>query len=383
MSTELEREFLSKGYRRERDGVDLISPDNKCAYEIKTSDRGIRELRNAAFGLAFALSQNPRIRQGFVLASLDRISAKRVMTEWTHIRQILLPDLASRIHLAAVVQEKDVVEVPKGARTPVVDRFFEIARRRSKERAPTGVKVAGTTVVTTWKHLEVEKVLLHRWLLGEGTIPIGTLCRQVGCSYPTATQTIGRLGAGNLIVRGRGRSVGLAKYPRDRWAELLRAQRLVYPPMQFVSSINEPGAVDSIVRRLNRLRPSGAAVGGVVAARRWDPSFDLNGTPRVDVVLQTPAKRSAAADDDWIRIASEFVRRIDPALNPKSPQVNGATVLVLHAMYRKEPLFLEEPRATMPWADPVEVICHLNELGLTAQAGQMLQRLRAGNQTHE
>jgi hypothetical protein len=30
----------------------------------------------------------------------------------------------------------------------------------------------------------------------------------------------------------------------------------------------------------------------------------------------------------------------------------------------------------MPWADPVEVLCHLNDLGLSAQAGQLIQRLR-------
>ena len=381
MESELEREFLSKGFSTVPDGANLITPDGKDAYAVKFGGRGVRDLRSAVFGLAMFLSQNPKVRRGHALTSLIRISSKRVTTEWERIQRVLLPDLAARIHLAAIVHGTDVVEMPRAERTPVIARFIEMAKKPSGGRNRS-TPAPDPAVGMTWKHLEVEKVLLHRWLLGEGAIPIGTLCRQVGCSYPTATQTIGRLSANDLIVRGRGRSVGLAKYPRDRWAELLRAQRLVYPPMEFAGSINEPGAVDSIVRRLNRLRPSGAAMGGVIAARRWDPSFDLNGTPRVDVVLQTPAGRSAA-DDDWIRVASEFVRRIDPALKAKSPQVNGATVLVLHAMYRKEPLFLEEPQATMPWADPVEVICHLNELGLTAQAGQMLQRLRAGNQTHE
>jgi hypothetical protein len=45
-------------------------------------------------------------------------------------------------------------------------------------------------------------------------------------------------------------------------------------------------------------------------------------------------------------------------------------------MYRKDPLFLDEPQSPMPWADPVEVLCQLNDLGLTAQAGQLIQRLR-------
>jgi hypothetical protein len=45
-------------------------------------------------------------------------------------------------------------------------------------------------------------------------------------------------------------------------------------------------------------------------------------------------------------------------------------------MYRKDSLFLDEAQSPMPWADPVEVLCHLNDLGLTAQAGQLIQRLR-------
>jgi hypothetical protein len=56
--------------------------------------------------------------------------------------------------------------------------------------------------------------------------------------------------------------------------------------------------------------------------------------------------------------------------------MQGSTVLALHAMYRKSPLFLVEPQSPIPWADPVEVLCHLNDLGLTAQAGQLIQRLR-------
>ena len=51
-------------------------------------------------------------------------------------------------------------------------------------------------------------------------------------------------------------------------------------------------------------------------------------------------------------------------------------MLVLHRTYRREALFLEEAGAAMPWADPVEVICHLNEMGLTAQAGELVRRLR-------
>lgn len=200
----------------------------------------------------------------------------------------------------------------------------------------------------------------------------------MGCSYPTAIQAVRRLSATGLVARGRGRSVAVVRYPRDRWSELLRAQRLVYPPEEFVHRIPEPEAVDGLLRRLNRLRPKGAALGGVVAARRWDPSFDLNGTPRVDVVMHTVAPSGSVSAVD----AAEFVRSLDPALKRRSPQVQGATVLVLHRMYRKDPLSLDDPQSPIPWADPVDILCHLNDLGLTVQAGQLLRHF-AGKQNHE
>jgi hypothetical protein len=386
MESGLTSQFLSIGYHEEpEEGADLVSPDGGVAYEIKLTGRGVRDLRSAVVGLAIFLAHHPIAKHGYVLASLIRISSKRVRNEWERIQKTLRQDLAARMYLVAVIDRAEVIQVPKVQHTPVVDRFLELAvtaldSASQSTSSPERTTRTGSSPATTWKHLEVEKVLLHRWLLGEKTLPIGALCGQVGCSYPTATEVIRRLSDHDLILRGRGRSVALRKYPRDRWPELLRAQRLIYPPAEFIDPIAEPGAVDAIARRLNRLRPKDAALGGVIAARRWDPSFDLNGTPRVDVVLHTPVGR-APSGEEWIRTATEFVRRIDPALKLRTPQARGATVLVLHPLYRRNALFLEEPQSPMPWADPVEVLCHLNDLGLTAQAAQLLQRLRQDSTT--
>jgi hypothetical protein len=385
MESGLTSQFLSIGYHEEpEDGADLVSPDGHVVYEIKLAGRGVRDLRSAVVGLATFLAHRPAATTGYVLVSLIRISATRVRTEWERIQKTLRPELATRMHLVAVIDGTEVIRLPEAQPTVVVERFLELATRPTADSQSTAFQErktrTGASRATTWKHLEVEKVLLHRWLLGEKTLPIGALCGQVGCSYPTATEVIRNLSEHDLILRGRGRSVALKKYPRERWAELFRAQRLIYPPAEFMNPIAEPGAVDVIARRLNRLRPKGAALGGVIAARRWDPSFDLNGTPRVDVVLHTPVKR-APSGEEWLASATDFVRRIDPALKLRTPQARGATVLVLHPIYRRNALFLDEPQSPVPFADPVEVLCHLNDLGLTAQAAQLLQRLRQDSTT--
>jgi hypothetical protein len=384
MEPDLTRQFLAQGYSAVSDGADLLSRDGREAYEIKLGGRGVRDLRDAALRLATFCVRHPNVERGYVLASLVRISPHRVRAEWDLIKQVLLPGISARLQLLAVVDGTEIAEPPHPIATPVIDWFLDLAKETAgpdsrSSGGPGDESGTSSPPGVGWKHLEVEKVLLHRWLLGEGPIAVGTLSRQVGCSYPTAIQAIRRLSADELIHRGRGRSVALAEYPRDRWAELFRAQRLVYRPVEFVDPTAEPGAVDGILRRLNRLRPKGAALGGVVAARRWDPSFDLNGTPRIEVLLHTPVTRApaGAGAGGWLREATEFARRLDPALKRRAPHAQGAaTVLVLHHTFRRDPLFLEEPQSPMPWADPVEVLCHLNELGLTAQAGQLLRRLR-------
>jgi hypothetical protein len=128
------------------------------------------------------------------------------------------------------------------------------------------------------------------------------------------------------------------------------------------------GGAEGLLARLRRHPPPGVslALGGVAAARHWDPAFDLHGTPRIDVVLH--AEQSQHVDLD-------FVKRLDPALRPLGGDVRGSVVLVVHPIRRRKALFAPKSGETLPFADPVETILHLNDLGLTAQAGDLAARM--------
>jgi hypothetical protein len=379
MPSILTQHFLPLGYKTNPHGADLLSPDGRQAYEIKLSGRGVRDLRDSAFRLATFLATHPNVQHGYLLASLIRISQTRLRAEWSLIKQVLLPAYAARMNLVAVVDGILVADPSAPPTSPVIDRFLEITRKTSsppdsqRPSPPPDNSHIRNPLAVTWKHLEIEKILLNRWLLHDKPIPLGVLSRQVGCSYPTAHQAIRQLSANDLIRRGHGRSVALAQYPRDRWTEILRAQRLVYPPERFVDPTADPGAVDAILKRLNRSHPKDVALGGVLAARRLDPSFDLNGTPRIDLLLHTPLPRNSSAVAS-IPDSNEFVHRLDPALKRQSPNIHGPTVLVLHRTFRHDSLFQEN--TPIPFASPVDVLFHLNDLGLTAQAAALLRHLR-------
>ena len=71
----------------------------------------------------------------------------------------------------------------------------------------------------------------------------------------------------------------------------------------------------------------------------------------------------------------EFIVRLDPALK-QSDQLDESAVLVIHPLWRSEPLFASTSSHELPIADPVETAMDLIELGLTGQAAQMLGYLR-------
>jgi len=114
------------------------------------------------------------------------------------------------------------------------------------------------------------------------------------------------------------------------------------------------------------------ALGGVEAARGWFPSFNLNGLPRIDLVLHSPDNRA------WAAIAQDYVRRLDPGLIPREGEHKyRSAILVINPLFRKASLFRPNLSHGLHQADPVETIVHLHQMGLTEQAEDLLAYLRS------
>ena len=105
-------------------------------------------------------------------------------------------------------------------------------------------------------------------------------------------------------------------------------------------------------------------MGGVAAARWWDPALDLHGMPRLDLIVHAPGGRADLG----------FVAQLDPGLGPVV-EPNDPGVLAVRSLTRAQSLF-EERQGALAVADPVETILDLHDLGLDAQAGALIRRLR-------
>ncbi|MBX3415397.1 MAG: hypothetical protein KF708_22125 [Pirellulales bacterium] len=215
------------------------------------------------------------------------------------------------------------------------------------------------------KDYEVWKVMLNRWLLKQGPIAIGELAANVGCSYPTVRQALARPALRKRLNYRSNRSAELTAFPHDAWDEICvlgQSARLAY---RFQDASGDLTSPLQLMQRLEKLRPGGAAVGGVLAARYWDPDLDLHGTPRLDVVLHAPAAR----------VDLGFVMRLDPALE-LIEDTSQSALLVVQPLFRAKSLFADNPSGQLPFADPVETALGLLDLELVAQANHLLTALR-------
>lgn len=198
---------------------DYIARDGKTLIAVQESPQGTRGLYNEAMQLALSLANRPEIERACLVLLVSRLSMERVQREWTSIKGVLQPDVARRLSLAAIGKTDWWVE-PNEELVRRIAKVFQATKDGGFDATATIVKPRAKQ-----KHLEVLKVLIGRWLLREGSIPVGKLAEQVGCAYSTVKEALDQLRQRKVIVRNSDRSVELAKFPMSSWSEMLVLSR--------------------------------------------------------------------------------------------------------------------------------------------------------------
>ncbi len=168
------------------------------------------------------------------------------------------------------------------------------------------------------------------------------------------------------VERASDRRVALARFPWASWQELVTLASGIRGTMSWSAPEGERVDLEHLLGRVRKNLPSNAALGGVEAARHWNPDFDLNGIPRIDLTLQVAAKHAPDLD---------FLRQVDPSLRATAEGSQARTVLAIHILRRPASFFAVDPKNATRFADPVETLLDLQELRLGEQADALLRRL--------
>ena len=337
----------------------FLSRDGTAVVEVQQSPQGLRGLYAGVVRLALAVERDPTLKRACLVVDTTDLSLDRLQSEWTTIRRLFRDDISERLSLVALREQNTWID-PK---EPLIQQIsWAIGRngfRATQDRLVRVRPAAGQ------RYFEVVKVLLNRWLRNKGPLSIGQLAKEVGCSYPTIREAIRRLESKKYLMKESGRFVQLTRFPLETWRELVALAPGMRRPLRFIDESGERLNPDGLLDRLNAIRPKQIALGGVIAARHWNPDFDLHGTPRIDLVAH-------AADG----VADlRFLKRLDPALK-QTDDPDASPAIVIHPLVRTAAMFTEEEPNRLPYADPVETVLDLQELGLTQQANQLLSHFR-------
>jgi hypothetical protein len=339
------------------EAVDFVSSDGAWGIELAESLRGVRDLSAHALMLARWVVDHPSKQAALVIVS-PRMTPQ-MEAEWTAILKVLRKDVAQRITLVT----------PERAPTrPAswMEPLLEALRRPDAESASARPE---PPAAPTAKLFDVVKLLLHRWIRKEGPIRVLALADQAGCSYPTVFKAIARLERYGELSRTSRRSVMLKEFPTKTWGELLALLPTLRQTATFLDASGRRFDPAWLLSRLKQQLPARVAISGVQAARHWHPEFNLNGVPRIDLVMHAP-------DEGSYDLA--FVSKLDPALKrtPSSdPRHQHEVVLAIHRLSRRAPLFEPDPKKGIPFADPVEAVLDLHDLRLASQAEELIQHL--------
>ncbi len=332
------------------------------AVEVKLHIQGVRDLHAAIVRLAQVLAEKSELRQAVLAVRIPRISRSRLQAEWESVKSVLRPAIAAKLALISLGGDQPWAD-------PAESDLEKLAAGLYSHVLRAGQKTSASRQAITPKFFEVFKILLNHWLRNQGSMRVADIIAQSGSSYPTVADAVNHLVDTHELVRETNRRVELLPFPRKTWGEVLALPQSLRMPTSLADTSGRPSDPKALMKRISAKAPAELAVGGVVAARHWDPNFDLHGIPRLDLSIHAPHQV----------FSTDAIKKADPALaivGSRSPNI----VLALHPLLRKEALYAPSPKSGLPLADPVETLLDLHELGLHAQAEELIGRMteRAG-----
>jgi hypothetical protein len=318
---------------------------------VKSGVAALRSVRLGLIHLAYALADDRHLKGVLVLTDTS-ITRRRLGEEWQQALSVLRPDVAERLALI-VSKDGNLTGFPRDPDAQTRTAILEATGGEQPRIQHPRIRLNASFIVA--------KVLMLQWLTDGRPMTVRWLSRVTGFSYPSVAHVLKELGS--LIERRSDRRFRLRYFPKEEFTRLLSVAPRARATVRFADRSGQSRTIEAHIRRLEKLNPSGVAIGGAAGAKYYSPDLDIVGVPRLDLSLHSPLTRPDLS----------FIERLDPALKRVTDSQEPATIAV-HLLSQADPFYAPR-KGGLSWADPMECLMDLAEAGLQKQAAQFLEVL--------
>lgn len=334
------------------------------AYWVElVSGHTVRDLRSKFLDMVYFLQQAAAgavtSERGVCVLVDSKISVPRIQEELLLLEGVLHPDLAGRLIVGVYDTDSSGFSCTDKELTqsPEFKKWLQKEIRKPVPRANDAHGRAQDAVL---------EALMNRWFLGEDTVTAKSLQDQVQVSYPTVTTTMERLESLSLMQRTKDRKFQLRRFPSAEFDRWLLQRKIARPTLKFERlGLDRGRTIPEMVERLARLNLPNVAISGTVGANVHYPEIDLVGHPRLDLVLSGVQGQ----------VDLGFLHQLDAGLEPVADNSKFGVVALHFLGTRPQPWQAQE--GVLRYADPLQCMVDLHELGFDGQMREMLADLLA------
>jgi hypothetical protein len=336
-------------------------PGGAMLVEFKKT-HSMRDVRHALLTLAYLIRREPPSTTAVCVLVDSRLSDNRLREELQLLRQVIHPEIASRVHY--LVDKGDAgrnIVAFSGSLTDAPADFYpwlesQVAAERVRGHGPQLPPRQG--VIAALAQLRLRNL---------APVTIKHLQKVCNVSYPTVAAVLKELMQKGWLEDTGERGVRLRPLTVGEWMELAQDHGRLRKTQLFTDPTGQSGP-EPMARRLARLQaskklPRSVRVGGVLGATGHFPALDITAAPRLDISVDAEPARVVALLDAGLQLKTRPEQRV---------------ALAVHVT--REALGDEQGPGSEPrLASELECLADLIEMGYTREASEMARHMESIN----
>lgn len=333
--------------------------DGQILVEIKRT-ASVRDVRAVLLNLAYVMKDEPFQNHAVCVIAGTKLSLFRLRDELKQFREVMHPEIAPRIHFL-IDHGEPLVGSNRfiGSLLDVSMEFFDWLEHLLTESSHSHYSHQLPA------RQAVRVALAELRLRNAPPVTLKYLQDVCNVSYPTVSETLKQFSANGLLQEDGDRGVSLRHLTMAEWMDLARDHAKARKTFSFVDPTGFTTS-DQLANRLFNLKEAGRApqdvrIGGVKGATKLFRELDITAASRLDLSVESDPMAIAALLDAGLQLK-------------KRPEQKVVLVIHVTTVSRLGP---DEP--PNPWANELECLSDLIEMGYIREATEMAQHVEIKN----